>query len=823
MVKDMEEIAKILGLPEPSANSRIDTLLTDSRELENPTGTLFFAIATRGNDGHRYIGELYRMGVRNFVVTHIPEEMETAADANFMVVPDVVKALQLISRRSPSFGGHILSITGSRGKTTLKEWIYQLMEPLGDISRSPRSYNSQIGVPLSMWGLDDNARLGIIEAGISHKGEMKALAETIRPDTVIITNVGSAHSDGFEDDEEKTAEKALLASMPGTKTVITCYDVRMVTEAVSRVAPQARIVTWSYVAPQADLLLSVTERREEEADLSYTYKGSTHGLTAPLKSEADFENAANALAFMLESGISPDVIKERFKDLHRLGTRLNVSEGVNGCVLIHDQYTADFSSLRPALHFARRRQTPGSGLTLILSDLHHETADADILYSRIAELVKRADVSRFIGVGPQLCAHRGLFDAASDFYNNVDDMLAALSASDFNNETILLKGSPEACFDDVEEMLEARRHETVLEVNLDSIVSNFNYYRRMLPGGTGIVCMVKAAGYGAGSYEIAKTLQDAGAAYLAVAVLDEGVELRDKGIVMPIMVMNPRVANYKAMFANRLEPEIYSRTMLEDVIREARKNGVKNYPIHIKLDTGMHRMGFLGEELPQLMETVNASEEVSVRSVFSHLATADCLDQDEYTELQLRRFQEWSQYIVDHSDHKVLRHVLNTAGMRRYPGFHYDMARLGIGLYGVSPVSIPGDKPLAVVSTLRTVIIAVRDLKAGETVGYGRRGVLERDSTIATIAIGYADGMNRHFGCGAVKVIVNGHEAPTVGNICMDACMIDVTGIDCKPGDAVEIFGRQAPVEGLAATLDTIPYEILTSVSPRVKRVYYRE
>lgn len=823
MVKDIEEIAKILGLPEPSVNSRIDTLLTDSRELENPAGTLFFAIATRGNDGHRYIGELYRMGVRNFVVTHIPEEMETAADANFMVVPDVIKALQLISRRSPSFGGHILSITGSRGKTTLKEWIYQLMEPLGDISRSPRSYNSQIGVPLSMWGLDDNARLGIIEAGISHKGEMKALAETIRPDTVIITNIGSAHSDGFEGDEEKTAEKALLASMPDTKTVITCYDVRMVTEAVSRVAPQARIVTWSYVAPQADLLLSVTERREEEADLSYTYKGATYGLTAPLKSEADFENAANALAFMLESGISPDVIKERFKDLHRLGTRLNVSEGVNGCVLIHDQYTSDFSSLRPALHFARRRQTPGSGLTLILSDLHHETADADILYSRIAELVKRACVSRFIGVGPQLCAHRGLFDAASDFYNNVDDMLAALSASDFNNETILLKGSPEACFDDVEEMLEARRHETVLEVNLDSIVSNFNYYRRMLPGGTGIVCMVKAAGYGAGSYEIAKTLQDAGAAYLAVAVLDEGVELRDKGIVMPIMVMNPRVANYKAMFANRLEPEIYSRAMLEDVIREARKNGVKNYPIHIKLDTGMHRMGFLGEELPQLMETVNASEEVSVRSVFSHLATADCLDQDEYTELQLRRFQEWSQYIVDHSDHKVLRHVLNTAGMRRYPGFHYDMARLGIGLYGVSPVFIPGDKPLAVVSTLRTVIIAVRDLKAGETIGYGRRGVLERDSTIATIAIGYADGMNRHFGCGAVKVIVNGHEVPTVGNICMDACMIDVTGIDCKPGDAVEIFGRQAPVERLAATLDTIPYEILTSVSPRVKRVYYRE
>lgn len=823
MIKDIKEIAKVLGLPEPSVCSRIDTLLTDSRELEDPAGTLFFAIATRGNDGHRYIGDLYRRGVRNFVVTRIPEGMELTDDANFLVVPDVVKSLQTIARRNQDFGGYLLSITGSRGKTTLKEWIYQLMEPLGDISRSPRSYNSQIGVPLSMWGLDANARLGIIEAGISRKGEMSALAETIRPDAVIITNIGDSHSDGFAHDGEKASEKALLASMPETKTVIFCKDYELITNAVSETAPGARLVTWSYINPEADVFLVKESGCEGMAALSYVYKGERHSLTAPIQKESDFENAANALTFMLERGVAPEVIAERFRDLHRLGTRLNVSDGVNGCALIHDQYTSDFSSLRPALHFARRRQTPGTGLTLILSDLHHETTDVGTLYARIAELTRHAGVSRFIGVGPQLCAHRGLFAGDALFYENVEAMLSDLSASDFNNETILLKGSPEARFEEVEEMLEARRHETVLEVNLDALVSNFNRYRRMLPNGTGIVCMVKASGYGAGSYEIAKTLQDAGAAYLAVAVLDEGVELRDKGITMPIMVMNPRVANYKSMFANRLEPEIYSRTMLQDVIREARKNGVRNYPIHIKLDTGMHRTGFWEEELPELMDMINASEQVCVRSVFSHLCTADCLDQDEYTKLQLKRFHDWSQYIVDHSDHKVLRHVLNTAGMRRFPEHHYDMARLGIGLYGVSPVDLPGDKPLAVVSTLRSVIIAVRELKAGETVGYGRKGVLDRDSRIATVSIGYADGMNRHFGVGAVKVVVNGKEAPTVGNICMDACMIDVTGIDCKPGDAVEIFGRHAPVERLAEVLDTIPYEILTSVSPRVKRVYYRE
>ncbi|MDE5840498.1 MAG: alanine racemase, partial [Muribaculaceae bacterium] len=366
-------------------------------------------------------------------------------------------------------------------------------------------------------------------------------------------------------------------------------------------------------------------------------------------------------------------------------------------------------------------------------------------------------------------------------------------------------------------------HETVLEVNLDAVVRNYNYFRSKLPSGTGIVAMVKASGYGAGSYEIARTLQDAGAAYLAVAVLDEGIDLRRRGITMPVMVMNPKVVNYRQMFANRLEPEVFSMPMLLDVVKEAEKYGVKEYPVHIKLDTGMHRMGFIEEELPDVMNVLDSTDSVRIASAFSHLATADCLDMDEYTLLQLRRFDRFTSYMLSRSPRPFLRHVLNSAGILRFPEFHYDMARLGIGLYGVNTLPPEVEAPLSVVSTLRTVIISIRDWKKGESIGYARRSILDRDSRIATIPIGYADGMNRHFGRGNITVKVNGKDAPTIGNICMDACMIDVTGIECREGDAVEVFGSSASVDRLSDLLDTIPYEILTSVSPRVKRVYYRE
>lgn len=419
--------------------------------------------------------------------------------------------------------------------------------------------------------------------------------------------------------------------------------------------------------------------------------------------------------------------------------------------------------------------------------------------------------------------YRSVFGSEATFFESVPELMTHITASDFSDEIILIKGSPEYDLSAIAEMLEVKKHETVLEVNLDSIVSNFNYFKGFLPSECGIICMVKAFGYGAGSYEIAKTLQDCGASYLAVAVLDEGLELRKKGITMPIMVMNPKTANYRSMFANRLEPEIYSFEMLRDVITEAKKSNIRNYPIHIKLDTGMHRTGFIKEELPVLIKLLNESDEVLIKSVFSHLATADCVDMDDYTKMQLDTFEENTRYMLSAYKSGFMRHILNSAGILRFPEYHYDMARLGIGLYGANTLPAEMEKPLAVVSTLRTVIIALREYQPGEAVGYGRKGQLHKVSKIATIPIGYADGMNRHFGNGRLSVLVNGRWVPTIGNICMDACMLDVTGVECNIGDSVEIFGQNAALQRMADVLDTIPYEILTSISPRVKRVYYRE
>lgn len=821
MVTDIQHVARALGLPKPDADIRIEILLTDSRSLTYPESSLFFAIRTKENDGHRYISDLYRAGVRAFVVTDIPSDAADMPEAIFLQVPDVIAALQTVARVLTPRPEHVAAITGSLGKTTLKEWIFQLMEPLVEMVRSPRSFNSQIGVPLSLWEIEDDTRLAVIETGVSRKGEMEALAEIIDPDTVIFTNIGEEHSDGFGSLEEKMREKALLARAPHLRTLIYNADDPLPASILDAIDVPDRIA-WSRRNPKATLYISAVDELDGASRISYVFRGTTGEVTLPFSAPADIENAINALAFMLSCGIAPDVIAERFPSLHAIATRLNVSDGVNGCSLIYDSYTSDYNSLLPALDFMNRRATDGRRTTLILSDLRHEAHRTNV-YGDIARLVERTGVDRFIGVGPELSARASLFPPSATFFPSTESFLSSLSTSDFADEIILFKGAPEYRFDRIFEMLEARKHETVLEVNLDAVVKNYNYFRSHLPAESGLIAMVKASGYGAGSFEIAKTLQAQGAAYLAVAVLDEGIDLRRRGITMPIIVMNPKVVNYRSMFAYRLEPEIYSLDMLHDVIREAAKNGIQEYPVHIKLDTGMHRMGFVEEELPVVMDIIEAQQNIVISTAFSHLATADCLDMDDYTQLQLDRFARYTGYMQSRYPRHIRRHVLNTAGILRFPQYHYDFARLGIGLYGVDTLPQEVEKPLMPVSTLRTVIIALRHWKKGETIGYGRRGLLKHDSVIATIPIGYADGMNRHFGNGAITVLVGGKQAPTVGNICMDACMIDVTGIDCAVGDNVEIFGPRMSVQRLADVLGTIPYEIVTAVSPRVKRVYYRE
>lgn len=826
MNTDTEKIAGILGLEPPRQLIRVRHLLTDSRSLSEPSETLFFAIHSATRDGASFMRSLYERGVRAFVTSVIPEGMAELTDAVIFKVDDPVEALQKIAAYHPDFQGWILAIAGSRGKTTLKEWLFQLMEPLAETARSPRSYNSQIGVPLSLWQLAPTTGLALIEAGVSRRGEMERLRRCIAPRTVILTNIGDAHAEGFSSIGEKAREKVSLAAGEATAEVIYCIDYPLLRNTVEELCRGKRLIGWTLLdEPDAPLRITPSPADGGATRLDYTFDSDgsrvSGSVTIPSEERRDIENGANALAFMLIYGISPEVVESRFAVLHMIGTRLNVSEGVNGCQVVADSYTSDFSSLGPALDFIARR-SDRRPRTLILSDLRHESSRPD-LYADIAALLARYGVSRFIGVGPQLSAHASFFPASARFFLSTSDLLGEMTPADFADEMILLKGAPEYDFSELQTMLEARTHETVLEVNLDAMIRNYNYFRSAVPAGVGMVAMVKASGYGAGSYEIAKTLQDCGAAYLAVAVLDEGIDLRRAGITMPVMVMNPRVTNYKAMFANRLEPEIYSMDMLRDVIREAERSGVTGYPVHIKLDTGMHRMGFIADELPAVMDLLEEQPFVKARSVFSHLATADCPDMDGYTLLQLNRFEEWTGYMISRSSTPILRHVLNSAGILRFPEHHYDMVRLGIGLYGANTLPPEMERPLDVVSTLRTVIIAIREWEAGETIGYGRRGVLDRPSRIATIPIGYADGMKRAFGCGNALVCVNGKMAPTIGNICMDACMIDVTGIDCSVGDAVEIFGRNASLQMLADAAGTIPYEILTSVSPRVKRVYYRE
>lgn len=805
-------------------NNIVEILLTDSRSVRNPGKSLFFAISTPGgDDGHRYIGELYEKGVRNFIVSSLPEFLADKNDVNIIFVDDTVSALQKIARFFHCEGVEYVAVAGSKGKTTVKEYIFQLMSPLRKISRSPRSYNSQIGVPISLWEVDPQSDIALIEAGISRKSEMKRLRECVLPDTVIFTNIDEELADDFSSLQEKADEKVIIAAADSVKTVIYNGDSKILKNAVTKLGEEKKFIEWSFVDKSATLYLEPVKNGEEVTRLAFTYNGRSDELDVPAGNDADIENYAATLAFMLHENVGFDIIRERFGTLRKFGTRLNVTEGVNGCTLVSDSYINDVTTLGPAIDFMLRRKTLKQRSVIIMGEIVSDSNDKEKNYEETAEIIARSGIDRFIGIGEDFKRFGNKFAGNVEFYTDAKEFLQADSPSDFVNEIILLRIPDRDVFHRVEEMLAARTHETVLEVNLDSIVSNYKYFKSKVPHETGVVAMVKASGYGAGSYEIAKTLQGCGAACLAVAVVDEGVELRKNGITMPIMVMNPKVVDYGSLFSNRLEPEIYSMSMLREIINEARKRKVEKYPVHLKLDTGMHRMGFIETELTELVDILKASKEVRVGSVFSHLATADCPDMDDYTFLQFNLFKTMTKSLTEGLGYNFKRHILNSAGILRFPQYHYDMVRLGIGLYGVNTLPEPYEKPLAVVSSLRTIIIAVRQWEKGETIGYGRKGKLQRNSIIATVPIGYADGINRRFGNGNLKVMVNGREVPTIGNICMDAMMLDVTDIECKEGDSVEIFGPNMPVSKMAEVLETIPYEILTSVSPRVRRVYFRE
>ena len=714
-----------------------------------------------------------------------------------------------------------MGITGSNGKTVVKEWLYQLLSPERRITRSPRSYNSQIGVPLSVWMMDSHTELGIFEAGISEMGEMEALEPIIRPTIGVLTNIGGAHQENFTSLQEKCMEKLLL--FKDCDVIIYNGDNELISSCVAKSLFAAREIAWSMKDVERPLFVEKIEKDATGTTVKYRYLGFFKEYRIPYIDDASIENSLNCLAVALYLMVSPETIAERMACLEPVAMRLEVKEGKNDCVLINDSYNSDFASLDIALDFmARRSEGKMRRRTLILSDILETGQPGKLLYRQVADLVHSRGVDRLIGVGEEISAASARFEVKDkQFFQTTKELIASGVLASLRGDVVLVKGARAFHFDEVTDLLELKVHETILEINLNALVDNLNYYRNKLKPETKLMCMVKASAYGAGPFEVAKTLEEHRVDYLAVAVADEGADLRKAGITCPIIIMNPEVTAFKTMFAYRLEPNIYGFRILEDLIKAAEREGVSNFPIHIKIDTGMHRLGFDPyNDMKPLVERLNRQSAVIPRSVFSHLVGSDSSRFDAFTRKQIETFEAASAELQAGFTHKILRHICNTAGIERYPGAQFDMVRLGIGLYGIDPYT---NRVLHNVSTLKTTILQIHNVSADETIGYSRKGVLHRDSRIATVPIGYADGLNRHLGNGNAYCLVNGQKAPYIGNICMDVCMIDVTGIDCKEGDKVVVFGDDLPVTVLSNALDTIPYEILTNVSNRVKRVYFQD
>ena len=818
-----EQIAALIGAQcTGTAEGTVKWLLTDSRSLSFPEETLFFALVTKRGDGHRYIPDLYRRGVRRFVVSALPsqEQLQQMPDTCFLQVKDTLAALQLLGEKHRAeYSIPVVGITGSNGKTVVKEWLAQLLSPDRHVTRSPRSYNSQIGVPLSVWQIDEHTDVALIEAGISRLNEMKRLKPIINPTIGVLTNIGGAHQEHFNSLQEKCMEKLTL--FRDCDIIIYNGDDEEVCESVDRTLQSAREIAWSRRDSDKPLFISSVKKEEAGTTIDYCYLGFQGSYTIPFTDDASIENSLHCLAVCLYLRLRPEQIAQRMARLEPVAMRLEVKEAKHGSTLINDSYNSDIASLDIALDFmARRPESEGRSRVLILSDLMQTGQDSRSLYRKVAERIESRGIDHIIGIGPGLSASASRFHIKKSFYATTEDLLQSAELDTLRHSLILVKGSRSFGFDRIAERLALKVHETTLEIDLGAMVDNLNHYRSLMAPSVKTVCMVKAFAYGAGFYEIAKTLQDHRVDYLAVAVADEGEQLRKAGITASILVMNPELTAFKTLFENNLEPEIYSFTLLEEMIRACEREGYLHYPVHIKIDTGMSRLGFRPDEMSRLISRLSRQSAVIPRSVFSHFAGSDSPEFDTFTHLQAARFDEAATALQTAFPHKILRHICNSAGIERFPEYHHDMVRLGLGLYGISPV---GDRLLHPISKLQTTILQIHDVPETETVGYSRRGQLVRPSRIASIPIGYADGLNRRLGNGHGYCIVNGQQARYVGNICMDVCMIDVTDIPCQEGDKVEIFGPELPVTQLAEWLGTIPYEVMTGISTRVRRVYSLE
>ena len=805
----------------------IENLLTDSRKLLFAESSLFFALDGLGRNGASFIKALYEKGVRNFVVNENFSEQELIKYPNafFLQVADVLAALQhLVTFHRQAFEYPVIGITGSNGKTIVKEWLTQLLGDEYNIARNIKSYNSQIGVPLSVWRMNDGHSLGIFESGISQPNEMGLLQKIIDPPIGIVTFIGSAHAEGFTSLQQKIQEKLLLFT--NSKMLIYCADDEMLSAEINNFKKNTNhlleFFTWSKKKP-ATLFAKVVFKRKNITEITCEFYQNEFTFSIPFTDEASINNAITCCCTMLYLNIGIENIIQKMFTIRPVEMRLELKQGINNCSIINDAYSADVQSLGIALDFLAQ-QNQHEKRTVILSDVLQTGKEATELYSKIAQLLSQKNIHQLIGVGKDISSHAHLFSSinALKFYESTDAFLANLSSHHFQNEIILLKGARIFHFEKISNALEQKFHETNMEVNLNALRHNLNVYRQMLKPAVKMMAMVKAFSYGSGSFEIANVLQHAGVDYLAVAYTDEGVDLRNAGITLPIMVMNCEPSGFENMVKHQLEPELYSFKILHAFISFLTEKKRENYPVHIKIDTGMHRLGFEENDIDTLGNILKENNTIKVTAVFSHLAGSDAAHHDQFTEQQTSLFLTAADKIESIIGYRFIRHISNSSAIYRHPHLQMNMVRLGIGLYGIDATPKVQHR-LQHVTTLKTTISQIKNLKKGETIGYSRKGVAVKDMRTATVKIGYADGYPRILSNGKGKMMINGNPAPVIGNICMDMTMLDVTDIEANEGDEVIVFGEEPTVSNVATWADTIPYEILTTISQRVKRVYFEE
>lgn len=802
-------------------NIVISDILIDSRRLISPEGALFFALSSKRNNGHLYIGSLYKKGVRNFVVATLSDEPARFPEASFFIVPSTLAALQrLASEHRKSFNIPVIGVTGSNGKTIIKEWLYQLMHQDKNIVRSPKSYNSQIGVPLSVWQMTEHHELAIFEAGISEPEEMQRLQPIIQPSIGIFTNIGQAHDENFINHAQKTGEKLNLFTK--VDTLVYSSNHKEIHGAIIRSGILNRISTFCWgIDDGCNLKICEIQTQDKSTTITAIFLGKSIQIWIPFVDHASIENAIHCWATMLLLGYHNEVINQRMQLLAPIAMRLELKEGINNCTIIDDAYNSDYNSLVIALDFLNQ-QNQHKQKTVILSDIFQSGLSDVDLYTNVAALLKEKNIHNLIGIGPGISRQEDQFEPNSLFFASTEDFISNFSFAGISGQTILLKGARVFEFEQLSRILQQKAHETVLEINLNALVNNLNKFRSVIDPGTKVMAMVKAFSYGSGSFEIANVLQYHQVDYLAVAYADEGVVLRKAGIELPIMVMSPEEHAMDTMIRHQLEPEIFNLRTLKLLEAAIKRNAIpQNKPIkiHLKVDTGMHRLGFSLEEMPEIISLIKNNPQLYLQSVFSHLAASDKSDFDDFTHDQIHAMTQVKVLINQAFNHKILFHIANSAGISRFPESHMDMVRIGIGMFGIGEKELQLDPAVR----LKSVLVQIRNVKKGESVGYNRSWVAEKDTPVGVVSIGYADGLLRALGNQRASLFIKGVPAPIIGDICMDMCMVDLTDIQAGENDDVIVFDEEHTVSQLADIVHTIPYEILSRISRRVKRVYYHE